>query len=1105
MNAPLTPPSENRGITLTTQPEPAGKSGRFVVTARSGITSFFRSLSPGYVPGHLQQPNLNGQSITMNAMPPAVSDKSVRAGPMTDIVRQVGLASKVASCWVPSVKVVSDAVATLCSSVALAQELGSVILENRAKATDSEASGRKQNRPANRFGGSVSGTAAATLALVAMDRLSGAAAVPSAGTPGSPENPILVGDSETLGKIGQEGFPADAYYRQTDNFSHNSSVSAGDDEFNGYYDGDCFTISDPRRCLFHKLGRYSEVRNLRVANADINNADKFSAALACEMEAESSIRDVRIEDARVINSRKSGQLDPTFTGVITGRQKKGGLIERVGVKNSSVSTSGDYSPTGIGAGRSLGKMNHLNVKGARVTTSGSHSDAGIGAGEMEGQIERLSVMDSQVKTRGKHAHAGVGGGEVDGDIQHLTVSGANISTHQVGADAGIGGGMVTGNINNMTVVNSRVTTLGNSAYAGIGGGQVGNTRPFGGGKIEGSINELVALDSYVRSEGNSAAAGIGAGYVHHQVSGTTAINCSVSAGGRYVHDGAAIGAGYSTGTVINTRAVNCTVTTDTGQNAGIAIGAGSGAIIRDFRSLNSRVNGTLENIGDLTMPGLCRTAAPRLVTSNCQVHPDPVIDNPDNCSTTSLISERGSVWNPIPINDSKTFNKIGLNADYPSDAHYIQTGDLDGSGLKSDENVVFSGHYDGQKHTVDQQKMCLFRDLRGSVHNLQLVNAQISAENQAAAVVACTMDGTSQIENIRVANASVAIHGDSPAAGGIITAQQRSEQGRIENVRVHNCSVETEGRDQLAGIVAGQIRGQADDITVQNSRLSTQGQGAHGGIGGGLIEGKLSRVTSVCNSVEVSGPNAFAGIGGGQVNHLGEVVDLTAINSSVRTMSDGANAGVGAGHISHLGEVNDIKALNSWVLTMGNNANAGVGAGEIECGQLNNITAVNSQVAAVGSNSSAGVGYAATGCADQFDAKLTDIRSVNTGVNFQTVSDTNISADTLCASADRRFVSSDCHVSSSLPAGTCPTPMPLFPATPLTLPTSTMTAAMATGLSTGAIAGIAAGVTALVAAGLGGVCLYRHYCREPGPEQPQQLLPLDDMALSDSGETEVRF
>ena len=1100
LNATLTAPAENPGIASTTQSEPVGKSGRFAVTIRSGITSFLTSLSPGYVPEKLQQPTLTRKSATVDVMNPADSDNnSGRTGSMTDIVRQVGLAGKVASCWIPSVKVVSDAVSTLCSSVALSQDLLSMM------ATEFEGSGRKQNRPVNRCAGSMSGPAAATLAMVALDRLSGAAAAPSAGTsPGSPDNPIPVGDSETLGKIGQEGYPADAYYRQTKSFSHNSSVSVGDDDhpFNGHYNGDCYTIRDPRRCVFNKLGPYSEVRNLHVANAYINNADKFSAALACETEGKSTIRDVRIDDSHIINSRKSARFDPTCTGVITGLQQKGGVIERAEVKNSSVTTSGNFSPAGIGGGMTRGQVRHMNVADSQVITYGSYSDAGIGAGEMEGQIERLTVSDSQVKTRGIHADAGVGGGEVVGDMQHLTVSGTNVITHESGADAGIGGGMVTGKINNMTVVKSRVTTNGNLAYAGIGGGQIGHTRLFGG-KLEGSINDLVALDSHVRTEGKAASAGIGGGYVHDRVNGTTAVSCTVSAGGRGANDGAAIGAGYNAGKVINTRAVNCTVTTETGDNAGIADGGfDRRAVIADVRSLNSLVNVALVNVGNLRMPGLCRTADPRLVTSDCQVYPDPVMDNPWNCSTTPLIAERGSVWKPIPINDSKTFNKIGLDADYPANAHYIQTGDLDGSELNYDKTVVFSGHYYGQGRISDQQTMCLFRDLRGSVYNLQVVNARVSAENEAAAVVACTMDDTSRIGNIKVANASVTIHGDSPAAGGIITAQQLSRESRIENIEVHNCTVETRGRDQLAGMVAGEIRGQVDDVTVLNSRVSTQGYEAHGGIGGGLIEGKLSHVTSVCNNVEVSGPEAFAGIGGGQVDPLGEVRDLTAINSTVRTMSDGANAGVGAGSISHAGEANNINALNCRVFTMGNGANAGVGAGKIErYGELNAITAVNSEVIAVGRNSSAGVaaGYAASGFADKSDARLTDIRTVNTRVNFQPGSDTNISADTLCASADQRFVSSDCQLSSSLPDGTCPitTPMTSFTGMPLTLPTSSTMAAAApaitTGLSTGTIAGIAVGVTAVVAfVGLGGVCLYRCYHRGKESE-PQQLLPLDDI------------
>ena len=51
LNATLTAPAENPGITSTTQSEPVGKSGRFAVTMRSGITSFFAVAGAGWIIG----------------------------------------------------------------------------------------------------------------------------------------------------------------------------------------------------------------------------------------------------------------------------------------------------------------------------------------------------------------------------------------------------------------------------------------------------------------------------------------------------------------------------------------------------------------------------------------------------------------------------------------------------------------------------------------------------------------------------------------------------------------------------------------------------------------------------------------------------------------------------------------------------------------------------------------------------------------------------------------------------------------------------------------------------------------------------------------------
>ncbi len=993
---------------------------------------------------------------------------------MTNLVRQVGLASKIASCWLPPVKVVSDTVTTLCSSLTLAHDCGKQILERREQSAVAKKTGQQSTVPGNLTvnGNTISGSAVATGALIIMDRFAAAAAVPAPGEPGSAHAPIPISNSATLDKIGQPGYPLDAYYQQTESFSHNSSVSIGDEKtsFRGHYNGNCHTISDLQSCLFNRLGRYAEVRDLRVANATINNSDRSTAALACDMEAKSTVRDVRIENVNINNARRNcSAYEPCYAGIITGRQHTGSRIAGVEVHDSS------------------------------VTTIGQHSHAAIGVAGVGGQVQGLTVTDSQVKTIGLRVRAAIGGGEVYGEVQDLSVSGSTVSCDGRQASAGIGGGVVLGHINKLTVVKSQVETSGQGSYAGIGAGRLGSfSGPRESTEAERSaVDGLVAVDSHVRAEGGNDNAGIGAGRVHDQLRSTTAINCSVAAvgGGGLV----GIGAGVNMGNVVGTRAVDCNLTTRDGTNAGI--GAGLNQVLvnaeeSDTRSLNSQVNGRLVNSGDITLPGLCQNADAHLVTSDCQVNSESLGNNTWNCSTTPLIPERGSVWEPIPVNGSGTFNDIGQKPDYPANAHYYQTDNIDGSNLSSHENLVFSGHYDGQDHTIDNQGACLFQNLHGVVENLHLVNARITTDGQPAAVVACNMDEAGQVDQVRVSNSSVVIDEGAPAAGGIIAGIQHSEQDRIGYVEVDDCTVTTAGDDQPAGIVTGEIRGHVEHATVKSSHVKTTGSRSVAGIGGGqVIGGTISHLTSICNEVVTEGSEASAGIGVGEVQLQGTIGPVTAMNSSVVTGGDNADAGVGVGHmLPVLGELRNLNALHCRASATGSRADAGIGVGSIsatpigEDTRLNGLTAVDSQAFAFGREGRADV---AVGHATMPDTvKYSDIKTLNAQINDQTFSDVNTTANTtFCASADQGFVSADCQANPAL-SETCPLPPITWGAPGMV---ATLISPTSTGLSAAAIAGITIGTVAGVA--LGGIAAlgaYRYYQRQEDRDSRLPLHSLED-------------
>ena len=612
--------TSNFCLNETEKTSPSGKLGKFTVTVQSAVTSFFSSLSPNYIPEYQRQIR---QSTVLVASTVPAENKNDKTSLADHVVRGVGLASKALSCWIPNVSAVSDAVGTICSSISLVNTLDTMAMSGKSgresasradnvpkiyspeitntKITNNNREDDQPDKSATTSGRAnpVSGPAMTTVTLMAMDQLAGAAARPAEGEPGSQSHPILVKDSATLGKIGQPGYPPDAHYLQTQSFSHNSgrAIDGGNTPFMGYYDGGCHTIEYPQDCVFTKLGNGSFVHDLHVARAAIENSDSHSAALACEMGEQSTISDIFIEDIRIINNRVSGR---SYTGVITGLQQKNSLIAGVDVKNSSITTKGNFSP------------------------------AGIGAGIMAGQIEHLTVTDSWVKTRGRHADAGIGGGKITGFIGHLTVLSSNVSTAQYAADAGIGGGEVVGDIRTMTVVKSWVTTKGNMAYAGIGGGKVGTRHPLERDRLfEGSVNDLVALDSHVRTTGNWAHADIGGGVVNDEVRGVSAINCSVSV----VSGEAGIDAGFN--------------------NAGSAV---------DIRSLNSRVNGELQNFGSEDSSELCRSADSRFVTDDCQLTPDSLTEDHWNCSATSIAAAPAGLsairHSPFPQPTAASVNNI---------------------------------------------------------------------------------------------------------------------------------------------------------------------------------------------------------------------------------------------------------------------------------------------------------------------------------------------------------------------------------------------------------------------------------------------------------------
>ena len=1092
---PLSGATSSPGIissASSTMPQPWGTSGRFSVSPLPVIISFLSSLSPAYVPECKRQ-----LSTTPTSYDTGKPIKESWEGKANDVLHKVKLASTVASCWVPPLQAVCDVVVTLCSSFGLAHELGSVL-------TVAGKRSEKNPQPAP----AVSRAALATLALVTMDNLASVSAVPAPGERGSPQKPIRVPDSETLSKIGQAGYPADAFYLQNNSFHHNSTIPGI--SFKGHYDGGCHTISDLRTCLFTDIERHGVVSNLRVANAHINGDGQNLGVVACVMVSYASARDIQVEHA-FIESRGVGSDKQSATvGIITGLQQKGAMISGVDLQSCSVLSYGDFVSTGVVGGLVIGELKVAKVLESHVMTLGREAHGGIGAGELQGVIEDLGATDSVVATGGIDADAAIGAGYLHsgGKIKSLSTKNCHAITVGDKSDAGIGGGLVVGRLEQLTIAHSYAETNGTNAQAGLGGGQVG----YGDIGEQGVVDTMVCVASEVATWGEGSSGGIAAGSLNGNVHQVTSVGCRVDTSGN--NTSAGIGAGVNHGQIINIISVNDTVRS---TKASDSLGAGDNqGIVERVSSSASQINGVEQSDKPPALEGLCLGADPRFVVSNCTIHPSPLAGAHSNCTSVPIVTQCGSPWQPIAISDATTLNNIGRSADYPADGHYVQTDDLDGTEF-SNPSLVFTGHYDGQNHIIRGLRSCLINDLRGTLRNLQLIDARIVSDGDHAAVVACKMTDAALAENIRINNCQVTTHGQQTMAG-IISARRVGDHNRVARVEVYHSAVETHGDRSHAGVIAGLCDGVTEQVAIHHSRVKTRGNGAIAGLGGGEAKGRLSQFSTTCSGVETHGHGAIAGIGAGTFID-GRLGPMTVIRSNVSTTGTTAIAGIGVGELHWTGQALDINALSSRVHTSGGGSSAGVGVGSINAyGESVRVIAAECQVLTEGAGANAGIGVGTINALTRYWLDVTSLNNtvqardqssrasihgtlfngseasavgsttINTRVNDSMYDDRPLAeniSNTFCARADPRLVYPDCQINRTALPGNCVplrfaslvalngiSPSGVCSPPPLLAMAATSSPLVVSGLSTGALIGIGLGATVFLlgAAALTGWC-----------------------------------
>ena len=1033
--------------------ESARTSGGAAVSVLPAVVSFFSSLSPNYA-----LPDKRHSSCFITAARAAPADQNQSA---SEVIDKVKLACNILSSWVPTARVVSDAVATLCSSFSVLQDLGTALAPRGAAGT------------------------VAAFTVVALDNIASAgAAKPAPGQRGSPEQPILIDDSKTLSRIGQDDYPTDAFYRQTASFSHR--ITEPGPSFSGYYDGGCHTISDLQTCLFRDLDRYSEVRNLRLQHVTIDADQDTVAALACSMESFAKARDIRVENATIHNHGSGHLLQPSATGMVVGHQHQAAQLADISLSGCSVNTTGDYAVAGGVAALADGQLHRAVVAHSHVTTYGPESHAGLGAGMLKGQINDLALIESQVSTHGDLSHTGGGAGIVLGDIRRIGASRCQVNTSGRFAAGGIGAGGLLGNVSQLSGVECLVATSGRRSRTGLGAGQVGVVLT----DTKSRLSDLVIIDSKAIASGDSAVAGVGAGAVHKYLDRLTSVRCQVTAVGK-----AGVGTGMNLGWIDRLTSVNDTVTSIT-DTTGIAAGNNNSRYVTNVVSWNSRLKGVLRNIGTPALTDPCQRAEPLFIQPNCTATPSPLDGLQQSCMGTYAFPHRGTALRPIEVDSAETLNRIGLDSDYPASAHYVQTREIDGSKLSNDGSVIFSGHYDGQHNVIRAPTACLFNNLFGTVRNLHLVDARIHSDRPAA-VVACEMDGAGGIEGIVIDHCQVSTTG---APAGIICGRQKSDHNKVRLIDIHHSAVHSEGAE--AGMVAGQCRGLIERVTVGSSRANTTGRQSHAGLGCGEIEGVLRNFSATCSQVETSGPVAMSGVGVGTALYS-RIGPATIVNCNLSTSGQGADAGLAAGYLRWRSEVNNITMVDSRVLARRANAGTGVGTmgvfakargvTAVRCEVLTeadgthagigtgiskgsfyalaDVTSVNNTLSAPGRNSHARVPGSFT---NGNPVSATGTRIANTRINGQLHNNTldqNIGS-TLCAGADSRFVTQTCQVEGSALAGSCPLP-PMTIAAPTPL--------LATGLSAGAVAAIALGSVLVLGAALAGYCYYRRQHQSANP------------------------
>ncbi|MBO9482678.1 ZmpA/ZmpB/ZmpC family metallo-endopeptidase-related protein, partial [Salinisphaera sp. G21_0] len=274
-------------------------------------------------------------------------------------------------------------------------------------------------------------------------------------------------------------------------------------------------------------------------------------------------------------------------------------------------------------------------------------------GKLDGNYRTIGNLSNCLV---KHLSAG-------GRIENLTLSDANITSKD---SAGVVACEMSGGkamISNIRVERADVFIDVYEESAAIGVGSVN-----GGG----TITNMTAVNCSVTAEGSYVHAGIGAGISKGGiVKNIMAVNCHVNAKGNSSNAGIGVGYQHEGGTVTDTTALNCTVTTDKigelkfrgGFGAGIGAGVSNESTVNHTTAVNCHVKtkGNHANAG-IGAGSSWDSTVNHTTALNCKVITSGSKANAGIGAGSLLSYGRRSVDNTMAVNCSVTTKGKDANA-----------------------------------------------------------------------------------------------------------------------------------------------------------------------------------------------------------------------------------------------------------------------------------------------------------------------------------------------------------------------------------------------------------------------------------------------------------